>query len=120
MARAEISSAHGTKITIEGTPREVANIVATLEGLRSPTPRSRKDEKKKEAKREKTASDRVAALKEEGFFDKPKRLADVATRLEQNGYLYPVTTLSGVMLSLVQKKILNRKKNEGVWVYGKR
>jgi hypothetical protein len=41
-------------------------------------------------------------------------------KLEEGGFMYPVTTLSGVMLSLVQKKILSRKKVDGMWVYGKR
>src|SRR5438094_7031722 len=120
MAKAQISTARGTKITIEGTPREVVSIVASIEDLRRPGPHGRQEEKKKEAKKQKSGTDRVVGLKEEGFFDKPKRLADVASKLEQSGYLYPVTTLSGVMLTLVQKKILTRKKSDGVWVYGKR
>ena len=124
MAKAHISTAQGTKITIEGTPDEVAAVVASIEGVRGPTHRSRREDEKraakKEAKKQQSATDRVAAFKEEGFFDKPKRLSDVAKKLEEAGYLYPVTTLSGVMLTLVQKKILTRKKSEGVWVYGKR
>lgn len=120
MAKAQISTAQGTQITIEGSPREVASIVTAIEGLRSSSARGRHDDKKREAKKQRTATDRVVALKEEGFFDKPKRLGEVAAKLEQSGYLYPVTTLSGVMLSLVQKKLLARKKSEGAWVYGKR
>jgi hypothetical protein len=46
-------------------------------------------------------------------------LAEVSKALEEQGYIYPVTTLSGVMLGLVQKKLLGRKKIEGRWVYGK-
>jgi hypothetical protein len=123
MAKAEIKTADGTHITIEGSAAEVANVVARIRGAPSSTGRrgeSKRETAKREAKRERTASDLVANLKEEGFFDKPKRLADVGQKLEESGYLYPVTTLSGVMLSLVQKRILTRKKSDGVWIYGKR
>jgi hypothetical protein len=74
-----------------------------------------RDHKKRES-----AADRVASLKEEGFFNQPKSLSAVATELEKSGYLYPVTTLSGVMLGLVQRRLLARVKKEGIWVYGKR
>jgi hypothetical protein len=58
-------------------------------------------------------------LKEDGFFDKRKGLAEISKALEEKGYIYPVTTLSGVMLGLVQKRLLGRRKVEGRWVYGK-
>jgi hypothetical protein len=58
-------------------------------------------------------------LKEDGFFEKPKSLADISKALEEQGYLYPVTSLSGVVLGLVQKKVLRRKKVDKKWGYGK-
>jgi hypothetical protein len=58
-------------------------------------------------------------LREEGFFNKPRGLTEIAKALEERGYIYPVTTLSGVVLGLVQRKDLGRKKVEGRWVYGK-
>lgn len=33
--------------------------------------------------------------------------------------MYPVTTLSGVLLALVKRKALGRKRAGGRWVYGK-
>jgi hypothetical protein len=75
---------------------------------------TKKDEKKREG-----ASDLIVGLREAGFFEKPKALSEIADALEEKGYLYPVTTLSGVMLGLVKKKDLRRKKHEGRWVYGK-
>jgi len=59
-------------------------------------------------------------FKEESFFDKPRSLSEVAMKLEESGHLCPVTTLSGVMLGLVQKRLLSRVKRDGVWMYGKR
>ena len=104
MAKATIKSKSGAVITVQGTHEEIASIIGIFE----------KEEKKRAA-----ASDLVINLKEDGFFDKPKGLTDIAHSLEEKGYLYPVTTLSGVMLGLVQKKLLGRKKLEGRWVYGK-
>jgi hypothetical protein len=125
MAKAHIKSDDGTQITIEGSPEEVASIVAKIRGPLSVRSRSAglahaEKLKKKEARKQRTASDLVASLKEEGFFDKAKRLGDISHKLEESGFMYPVTTLSGVMLSLVKKKILSRKKLDGAWVYGNR
>jgi hypothetical protein len=123
MAKARIKTPSGTEITIEGDPAEVAKIISQMnQAPVAATSRKQSPEKerKRELKKEQTASDLIAALKEERFFDKPRALVEVAARLENEGRLYPVTTLSGVMLSLVQKKILTRIKREGLWVYGKR
>jgi hypothetical protein len=123
MAKATIKSKSGAVITIEGSDKEVSSILATYE--KAAVVGQAKDvaakvvSVKKEQRKRAAASDLVVELKEEGFFDKPKGLAEVAKALEEKGYLYPVTTLSGVVLGLVQKKLLGRKKLEGRWVYGK-
>jgi hypothetical protein len=123
MAKATIKSKSGALITIEGSEGEVAGIlgvferaavighakkVVTEEALRA-----------KDAKKRFAASDLIIHLKEEGFFEKPKGLGDISHALEEKGYLYPVTTLSGIVLSLVQKRELRRKKLNKKWVYGK-
>ncbi len=77
-------------------------------------------DEKRERKKQDSAKDHIVTLKEESFFDKPKPLSEVAKKLEESGHLYPVTTLSGVMLGLVQKRLLGRVKRDGVWMYGKR
>lgn len=74
---------------------------------------------KKDQKKRAAASDLVVDLKEEGFFEKPRGLGDISKALEEKGYLYPLTTLSGVVLGLVQRRLLGRKKVDGKWVYGK-
>ena len=123
MAKATIKSKTGAVITVEGSEKEVANIIAAYERTAAvghakevvaKTKAVRKEEKKRGA-----ASDLVISLKEDGFFDKPKGLTQIADALQEKGYIYPVTTLSGVVLGLVQKKFLGRKKVEGKWVYGK-
>jgi hypothetical protein len=123
MAKATIKAKSGAVITIEGSDKEVSSILSTYERAatvgRVKEVAAKVSTAKKEQKKRAAASDLVIELKEDGFFDKAKGLSDVAKALEEKGYLYPVTTLSGVVLGLVQKRLLGRKKLEGRWVYGK-
>ena len=123
MAKATIKSKSGAVITVEGSESEVSSILTAYERTsvvgqaKQAIARSRaakKDEKKREG-----ASDLIVGLREAGFFEKPKALSEIADALEEKGYLYPVTTLSGVMLGLVKNRELRRKRHEGRWVYGK-
>src|SRR5260370_16550268 len=103
----------GAQRTIEGAATEISSIVNQI---RSPTvatriPRPTKaSRQKRDQKKHESASDRIANLKEEGFFNQPKSLSTVAAELEKSGYLYPVTTLSVVMLRLFQRRLLTRVK----------
>lgn len=123
MPKATIKSSTGAIITIEGTEAEISKIVGTIEqaanvgNARQVVARAKAE--KTDTKKREGASDLIVGLKEAGFFEKPKKLGEVAAALEEQGFLYPVTTLSGVMLGLVQKRILRRKKLDGAWVYGK-
>jgi hypothetical protein len=74
---------------------------------------------KKKAKKREGAGELLIGLRESGFFDKPKTLAEMSEVLEEEGYLYPTTSLSGVVLGLVKHRDLRRKKIDGRWVYGK-
>jgi hypothetical protein len=124
MPKAHITTASGTKITIEGDAAEVASVVNQIQSghpvAKREGRRTRAVEEKRERKKQDSAKDHIVTLKEESFFDKPKKLAEVAKKLEESGHLYPVTTLSGVMLGLVQKRLLARVKRDGMWMYGKR
>lgn len=123
MAKATIKSKTGTMITIKGTEKEVSSIIAQFERGITISHAKGKPSKvailKKEQKKNRTISDLVIEIKEEGFFDKPKNLTEIMNTLEEKGHICPITTLSGVMMSLVQKKLLRRKKVDGKWVYGK-
>jgi hypothetical protein len=123
MTRAIIKSKSGAIITIEGSEKEVTNILATVERAsavgRAKEVIAQVQAAKKEQKKRGAASDLIVGLREEGFFNKPRGLTEIAKALEERGYIYPVTTLSGVVLGLVQRKDLGRKKVEGRWVYGK-
>jgi hypothetical protein len=123
MPKATIKSKSGAIITIDGSESEIAKIVSAFEqSERVVQVRQRVSKMKverKEQKKRQSAAELMIGLKEEGYFDKPKALGDITQALEEKGYLYPVTTLSGVVLSLVKNKHLRRKKVEGRWVYGK-
>ncbi len=123
MAKATIKSSTGALITIEGSPSEVSSILNTFERSTAVGHAkgvvARQQEEKKDSKKRLAASDLVIGLNERGFFDKPKTLGEISGALEEEGFLYPVTTLSGVVLGLVKKKHLRRKKIDGRWAYGK-
>ena len=123
MPKATIKSKTGATITIEGSDGEVANILgvferaATIGYAKEAVSKSKRVAK--EDKKRLSASDLIISLREEGFFEKPKSLGNISKALEEKGFLYPVTTLSGVVLGLVQKRDLRRKKSSGKWTYGK-
>ena len=124
MAKATITTKTGTKIVIEGTKEEVAKILSDFERLtvvRTLTDKAASNiSKKREEKKSRAASDLIVELKEEGYFNNPKSLSEIAQALETRGYLYPTTTLSGVVLNLVKRRLLGRKKADDKWVYAKR
>ena len=119
MAKTNIETKDGTKITIEGTPEEVSRIVALYQ-----TPvekRPQKEFKKFEKGNAKlTVTDIARELIVEGFFNKPTGLAELKQGLEEQGHFIPITTLSGVVLSLVKSRELRRIKKEKRWTYVQR
>ena len=123
MTKATIHSKTGATITIEGSHEEVSKIINDFE-LKASTHETKvgnvkKQVQQKEEKKRQSTSGLVIQLREEGFFDKAKSLGEVSTKLEDLGFLCPTTTLSGIVLGLVQKRMLRRKKIDGKWVYGK-
>ena len=52
--------------------------------------------------------DRVLALREEGFFKTPRALNEIRDELQLHGWTYPITSLSGPVQRLVQKRELRR------------
>ena len=123
MVKAVINSKSGAVITVEGTEKEVSAILARFEQSavvgRAKEVNAKNQAVKKDKKKREAASDLVIGLKEDGFLNKPKGLAEIGKALEEKGFIYPVTTLSGVVLGLVQKRLLGRKKVDGRWAYGK-
>lgn len=59
----------------------------------------------------------VQELVDEAFFKKPKTIAQVKAELENLGHHIPLTSLSGPLQKLVQRRILRRTRNDGVFSY---
>jgi hypothetical protein len=55
---------------------------------------------------------RVLVLKEEGFFKNPKSIGEIREELSIHGWRYPLTTLSGRLINLVQKRKLRRTREK--------
>jgi hypothetical protein len=58
----------------------------------------------------KSLSERVLSLQADGFFKDPQSIGGVREGLKIHGWHYPVTTLSGVLQGLVQKRKLRRER----------
>jgi hypothetical protein len=123
MAKATIKSSTGAVITVEGSEEEVSRILSTYENSNEVGHAKKAAARNKAVKRDESkragAGDLIVDMREGGFFDKPKGLGEINSALEEKGFLYPTTSLSGVVLGLVKKRLLSRKKLEGRWVYGK-
>jgi len=115
MAKATITTEKGVKVIVEGSEEEVRNIVNRL-GAGSVRGRA-SSANRKGSKRLPSATDAILELKEEGFFDKPKGLADIKDKLASQGMIYPLTSLSGVVLGFVRRRVLGRVKENNRWCY---
>ena len=120
MAKANITTKNGTSILIEGTPKEVAEMVALLQGGSSVSQvvgKSKNTKAARVASAKTTPTNLIIELIDGGFFKKPKELGAVKTALEEHGHYYPVTTLSPTMVRFVRKRQLRRIKDKKRWLY---
>jgi hypothetical protein len=56
----------------------------------------------------KSSPERILALRDDNFFAEPKGLAEIRDALALRGWVYPLTSLSGRMQGLVQRRQLRR------------
>ena len=120
MAKANIITKDGTKVTVEGTVQEVTSLVKQLKGdqLRLiPDNKGSKGKNKNPDKARRTPINLIADLIDGGFFKKPRELSAIKHALEEQGYHYPVTSLSPTALRLVRKRQLRRIKEKKRWLY---
>ena len=117
MATAHITTKSGTRVTIEGSPEEVAALIERFEpghtsGSGKPTAATKHTSKAKPS-----PLGLISELIDGGFFKKPKELSVIKLALEEQGHFYPVTTLSPALLRLIRKKELRRIKDKKRWLY---
>jgi hypothetical protein len=123
VSEATIELRDGSTVTVKGTPEEVARILAMVqhqgEAKDGPAnlPRAKQEVGKGASSKTGPKAD-ILRLKADGFFKGQRRaIKEVQEGLEAQGHIYPVTTLSGALLALVQKRELGRVKQDGVWRY---
>lgn len=122
MAKAKITLANGTEVLIEGTPADVAAILAQISPVgSSPTPRTSTsvsgERTKKDKKITSSPTDLVLSLADGGFFKTPKDLAAIKEGLAEIGHIYPVQTLSSILFKMVRRRYIRRVKQDGRWMY---
>ncbi len=64
------------------------------------------------AKTRRGPSGRIRELVDEGFFKKPKTIAQVRSALEERGHHIPLTSMSGPLQKFCQAKVLRRQKKK--------
>jgi len=70
------------------------------------------------SKTPKSCSERILSLRNEGFFKSPRTLADIRNELQMHGWTYPITSLSGPVQKLVQRRELRRLAGQdGTYTY---
>jgi len=117
MAKAYITTEHGTKITLEGSPDEVAALVAHFEEKKSSGAHTEAKSHRRQRRVNSGPMALVSDLVDGGFFKKPKELSAIKLALEEQGHYYPVTSLSPILLRLVRKRSLRRIKDKKRWLY---
>lgn len=118
MPKATLTTGDGTKVVIEGTAEEVRELLSKLgtPGRKPKTGGVRKTVRTAGRTRP-SMTDSIIELKLEGFFNKPKGLSEIKEKLASMGMIYPVTSISGTVLSLVKRRELGRVKEDGRWCY---
>ncbi len=123
MAKAHVKLPDGTVVRVEGTGQEISEFVQKLQGGGARARKGAQVQRVRHGQAGEKVSrpalvDLLGALIDGGFFKKkPQGLAAVKLALEEMGHCYPVTTLSGAMLTEVRKHNLRRLKQDKRWVY---
>ena len=73
------------------------------------------------SKDEKSVAGRILRLRDEGFFKELRGISEIRKELATNGWHYRLTSLSGPLQGIVQRRELRRLKdkegNKSVWKY---
>jgi len=128
MATANLTLPDGSKVAIEGTAEEVAMLISQLSSAEQPEPTKGRRRRKtsarlsghKEARATIGPRQLIEELARDDYFKAQKRtIGDVQKKLEENGHIYALHSLSPVLLRLTRAKVLRRIKEKKVWVYVK-
>lgn len=132
MATANIDLKDGTKVMIEGTPEEIVRVLELYKPANSSSPSgvqnvayagrqkagARKSERRDVSTRARSgAMQHIRELIHENFFSERRSIADVQSKLEELGRIYPQTHLSTPLRRLVVGKELRRLRDGTNWAY---
>jgi len=121
MARTNIITKDGTKITIEGSPEEVAIILAKIKGANKSLGNLRQGKtqlaERFSVSQKATPINLIKFLIGEDFFKKPRKIGEIKKVLAEKGHLYPLSSLSPALLRLIRKRQIRRIKEKGIWLY---
>ena len=121
MIKSYIVTKDGTKITIEGSPKEVATVLHIIKEKEEPSGKIKqintRSTKFSPKPQRNTPINSIGFLIDESFFQKPKSLKDIKTALEEKGHFYPITSLSPALLRLIRKRHLRRIRGKDRWLY---
>lgn len=118
MPKANITTASGAKIIVEGTEDEIVSLIKRIDaGTPATESRSKREKTSPRSKTRPSPISLVSELIDGGFFKKPKELGAIRLALQEQGHFYPVTTLSPTLLRLVRRKELRRIKEGKRWLY---
>lgn len=55
-----------------------------------------------------STTDRILKLRDEGFFDSGRAIAEIRDELQAHGWMYPLTAISGPLMKLVRRREIKR------------
>lgn len=127
MTKAEITTRQGTKIVIEGSSDEVASVISDVQRREIfseyRTNRLRNEithgPVKSLERQPPSLTGYLFRLRTEGFFNSPRKLGNIISKLAEVGFGTTRTTLSSVLLLQVRHGLLKRSREDGVWVYSR-
>jgi hypothetical protein len=131
MPTANIELANGTKVQIDGSPEEIARVLALYQQPRStPQPsghepaaqtsgrKPRKADRPGSGSRSrKGAIQHIRVLIGEQFFDERQTLEAVRVKLEEHGHIYSQNQISTPLRRLVVSRELRRLREGKNWIY---
>ena len=127
MAKADMVLPDGTKVTIDGSPDDITKVLSAL-GSGPSLSASRRSAGSKRRTRAASSPGRqrrpaggptgyIIQLRDEGFFKAKRSLGDIQKKLEEQGHIYAITSLSPILVRLVRAKDLRRVKDGSRWAY---
>jgi hypothetical protein len=131
MPTANIELPNGTKVQIDGSPDEIARVLALYQQPRG-TPQPSSHEPAPQPQRSKSRKARrpgagprnrngaiqhIRLLIAEQFFDERQTLAKVQVKLEEHGHIYSQNQISTPLRRLVVRRELRRLREGKNWTY---